>query len=341
MTRPWLITGASGFLGRHLLEANAARPSPHPTLALVRDAAAWHREDWTSGLRDVGLVEGSLTDTGAWSGALPPLGGIAHLAAVVQHSRHRPETMRHTNVEGTLAMVRLAAAHGCRLVVMSTSGTVGCFASPDESADEKSPHCEAAVARWPYYASKIEMERRARALADELGVELCLLRPPVLLGPGDHRLRSTRNVWKALHRRQPFVIEGGIAFADVRDVAAALLAALERPDVRPVYHLPGHACGIEAFFAEIEALSGVPGPPWKLPYPVAHALATLVEGGGARLLGRPPHLLPDPVVVEMAARHWGLRSLYAEAELGHRPRPARETLADTISWLRRHAPGAA
>jgi nucleoside-diphosphate-sugar epimerase len=335
--RPWLVTGASGFVGRHLLEANAARPAPHPALALVRSPEAWRREDWTAALGPVALVEGSLADVERWSAGLPALGAIAHLAAVVEHGRQRPEAMRRTNVEGTLAMVRLAAAQRCRLVVVSTSGTVGCFASPDEAADEKSPFCEATVARWPYYASKIEMERRARALADELGVELVFLRPPVLLGPGDHRLRSTRNVWKAIRRKQPFVIRGGIAFADVRDVAAALVAALERSPVQPVYHLPGHACGIEEFFAAVERLSGVPGPPWKLPYGVAHALATLVESGGARVLGRAPHLLPDPVVVEMAAHHWGLRSLYAEGELGYRARPADETLRDTIDWLRAHA----
>jgi nucleoside-diphosphate-sugar epimerase len=335
--QPWLVTGASGFVGRHLLEANAARPAPHPVLALVRDADEWRRFDWTRGLADVDLVSGALDDVERWSASLPALGGIAHLAAVVQHSRHRPEEMVRTNVEGTLAMVRLAAAQRCRLVVVSTSGTVGCFRSAEESADEKSPFCARAVARWPYYASKIEMERRARELADRLGVELVFLRPPVLLGPGDHRVRSTRQVWKAIRRKQPFVIRGGIAFADVRDVAGALLAALERPEVQPVYHLPGHACGIEEFFAQIEAISGVPGPRWKLPYPVAIALATLLEGGGARLLGKPPHLVPDPVVVEMAAHHWGLRSLHAEPELGYRARPAHETLRDTVEWLRAHA----
>jgi nucleoside-diphosphate-sugar epimerase len=335
--QPWLVTGASGFVGRHLLEANAARRAPHPALALVRNTGAWRNADWTRALGPVEPVAGSLADVEAGAVALPPLGGIAHLAAVVRHSRHRPDEMRRTNVEGTLAMVRLAAAHGCRLVVVSTSGTVGCFRSPEETADEKSPFCADTVARWPYYASKIEMERRARALAGELGVELVFLRPPVLLGPGDHRVRSTSNVWKAIRRKQPFVIRGGIAFADVRDVARALLAALERPEVQPIYHLPGHAWGIEEFFARVEALSGVPAPPWKLPYPLARVLATLVESGGARLLGRPPHLVPDPVVVEMAAHYWGLRTLHADTELGYRARPADETLRDTIEWLRAHA----
>ncbi len=336
--KPLLVTGASGFVGRHLLTTNVARPAPRPVLALVRDPASWRAADWTAPLGDVSLVQGSVTEPESWTAGLPALGGIAHLAAVVRHSRHDPDEMRRINVEGSLAMVRLAAAQSCRLVVVSTSGTVACFRSPDEAADEKSPYCEQTVARWPYYASKIEMERRTRALADELGVELVLVRPPILLGPGDHRYRSTNNVLKAIRLEMPFVIHGGIAFSDVRDAAAALLAAFERPAVQPIYHLPGHVSGIEEFFAQIEALSGVPGPRWTLPYRSAHVLARVVEGIGTRLLGEPPHLLPDPVVVEMAAHHWAVRSLYAEAELGYHPRPARDTLRDTIEWLRAHPP---
>ena len=336
--KPLLVTGASGFVGRHLLEANAARSAPRPMLALVRDPATWRAADWTAALGDVSLVQGSVTEPASWTDGLPALGGIAHLAAIVRHTRHAPADMHRVNVEGALAMVRLAAAQHCRLVVVSTSGTVACFRSADESADEKSPFCEQTVAGWPYYASKIEMERRARALADELGVELVFVRPPILLGPGDHRYRSTSNVLKAIRRKMPFVIHGGIAFSDVRDAAAALLAALERPDAQPIYHLPGHTCGIEEFFAQIEALSGVPGPRWTLPYRPAHALASLVERVGTRLFGEPPHLLPDPVVVEMAAHHWAVRSLYAEAELGYHPRSARDTLRDTIEWLRAHPP---
>ena len=48
--------------------------------------------------------------------------------------------------------------------------------------------------------------------------------------------------------------------------------------------------------------------------------------------GAPPHLLPDPVVVEMAAHHWGARSLHAATDLGYKPRDPSETLRDTIDW---------
>ena len=329
---PLLVTGATGFVGRHVLEA--ARAEDRPVVALVRDPGLWRSYDWTARLGDVPVVAGSVNEPEAWTGALPRLGGVAHLAAVVRHSRHAPEDMLRTNVAGTLAMVRLAAAHRCRLVVLSTSGTVGCFRTPEARADESSAFCEATVSRWPYYESKIRLEREARALADELGVELVFLRPPILLGPGDHRYRSTSNVLKALRRKLPFIIRGGMNFSDVRDAARALLVSLERPAVEPVYHLEGNECSLEHFFELVEEISGVPRPRFVLPYQPAWWLATAVSRLGVALRGEPPHLLPDPVVVEMAAHYWGSRSLHAARDLGHKTRDPRETLRDTIAWLR-------
>jgi nucleoside-diphosphate-sugar epimerase len=322
---PWLVTGATGFVGRHVLQARAAATGGPPPLALVRDQKAWAALDWSAALGGES-VEGSLADVGAWRDSLPPLGGIAHLAAVVHHSRRAPADLHAINVKGALDMVRLAAAHRCRLVVMSTTGTVGCFRTARERADENAPFCDAEVGSWPYYASKIALEREARALADALGVELVFLRPPVLLGPEDHRFRSTSNVLRFLRGRLPFLIEGGMHFADVRDVAGAVLAALERPEVRPVYHLVGTECGIVDFFTLLEEVSGVPKPRFVLPFRPAWWLARLVE----RL-----HVLPDPVVIEMAAHHWGATSLYAD-ELGYKSRDPRETLRDTVAWLRAH-----
>jgi nucleoside-diphosphate-sugar epimerase len=185
------------------------------------------------------------------------------------------------------------------------------------------------VGGWPYYAAKIEMEQRARALATRLGVELVFVRPPILLGPGDHRVRSTSTVNKVLKGRLPFVIRGGIAFADVRDAARALVRALDRPDPRPVYHLDGTECEITEFFAMLESVSGARAPQLLLPYRVAWFLARALERF---------HVVPDPVVIEMAAHWWGLRSLYSAEELDWKPRDPRETLRDTVLWLREHAP---
>ncbi|MBM4344818.1 MAG: NAD-dependent epimerase/dehydratase family protein [Deltaproteobacteria bacterium] len=334
--RRLLITGATGFLGRHVLQALRADQPETRALALCRRRADWNRQPWTAPLDHVDVIEGGVTGPEGWTGdrRLKGCAGLVHLAAVVRHSRRDPADLYETNVDGTLRMVRLAAQLGCPMVFVSTSGTVGCFESPDEKADEDAPYVERTVGGWPYYDSKIRAERKARALAAQLGVPLTLVRPPILLGPGDHRLRSTGHVLKYLRGAYPFLIEGGMSFVDVRDAAPAILRALDHPARRPVYHLNGTDCGVVAFFELCRQVCGVRPPDYVLPFAIAHRLATAAERV-AHLTGRKSPL-PDPVVLEMGRHYWGLASLHAERELGFRARPPRQTLADTIDWLRRN-----
>ena len=332
--RTVLVTGATGFLGRHVLLALQAAMPEVRVLALVRDPAEWARQDWNKALDNVTLLEGGLKDPQAWQDdpRLDGLSGILHLAAVVKHSRRDTADLYATNIEGTLGLVRVAAARKCRMVFVSTSGTVGCFTNPRAQADEDALYCDRTVARWPYYDSKVKAERQARQLAATLGAELTIIRPPMLLGPGDHRFRSTGNIIKFLRGKLPFLLEGGIHFTDIRDAAPAIVQALWHPVARPVYHLPGTSCGVDEFFRLCREVSGVPEPKRKLPYRLAWTLASVAEQAAHAAGGHSP--LPDPVVIEMASHWWGLSSRYAEQELGYKPRLPRQTLADTIQWLR-------
>jgi nucleoside-diphosphate-sugar epimerase len=327
----YLVTGASGFLGRHLLEALRDADPTRRVLALVRDPETWSAYAWTRKLAGVELLRGSVTEPDAWCDdpRLADVTGVFHLAALVRHSRRGAGDVERTNVEGTRALLALAAARGWRVLLVSTSGTVGCFRDPAARAAEDAPYCEAAVAAWPYYRSKLHAEREARRLADAAGLVLAIVRPPVLLGPGDHRFRSTGHLIRFLRRRLPFVIHGGVHFADVRDASRALLQVMQREAPRPITHLPGTACSVGRFFEMAEEVSGVPAPPLVLPFRLAWWLA--------RLQG-PLHLLPDPVVIEMASHWWGLESRYAREELGYVSRDPLHTLADTIAWLRENHP---
>jgi nucleoside-diphosphate-sugar epimerase len=251
----------------------------------------------------------------------------------VRHGRQDAKEVYFVNVEGTRAMVRVAARYRCRMLFVSTSGTVGCFREPEPSADEDSPYCEAEVAGWPYYDSKVKAEKEARKLAAELGVELVIVRPPVLLGPGDHRFRSSAHVSRFLDGKLPFLIEGGMHFADVRDAARALVRIMEREAVRPVYHLPGTICSIEEFYRMVAVAAGIDGVPRVIPYRAALWASRIAHALGVKLL-------PEPARIEMAAHYWAMHSKYAEAELGYRSRPGLETVAATVGWLntqRRHA----
>ena len=327
----WLITGASGFLGRHLLQAIVSAGGSPTVIALIRDPEAWRGMEWTDGLTRAQTLTGSVTEPAAWTGEarLEGLTGIFHLAGVVRHSLRDRDLVWRTNVEGTLNLVGLAAAHRCRMVLVSSSGTVACFRQPGQSADEEAPYCEDTVNRWPYYRSKIAAEQRARRLAGELSADLVIVRPPVLLGPGDHRMRSTGYVARFLSGGIPFLIRGGMHFADVRDVAQAIVRVMLLPRARPVYHLPGTVCSIEEFYARVARLAGRRPPRLVLPAGPARFLARVTERLGLTVL-------PEPALVEMASHYWAMHSKYSADELEYRSRPGDETLADTIAWVREH-----
>lgn len=336
-----LITGATGFLGRHLLQNLVAKHPESPSIALVRTVKSWQDYDWTGDLKGVEVLEGSVTDTPTWEDhpALEGLGGIFHLAAIIQHSRKNSEDMYRTNVEGILNMIRLAAKHRCRVVFVSTSGTVGCFRDPKRWADEESPYCEEEVGSWPYYDSKIRAEREAIKLAGELRVELVILRPPILLGPGDHRHRATGHILRMMHGKLPFILYGGMNFVDVRDAVQAIVQAMEMTKPRPIYHLIGTECSIPEFFQMVGDVAGITPPKIKLPPYLAKVMATATSQIESLLPNKPKKpLLPDPVVFEMASKFWGLRSRYAEEDLDYRPRDPKETLSDTVQWIRKNHP---
>jgi nucleoside-diphosphate-sugar epimerase len=327
----YLITGATGFLGRHILEALRRATPRARVVALLRDPSTWSSESWTREFPDVALVTGTLFDADRWKNhpALENIDGIFHLAAIVKHSRQAPEEMIRVNVEGTANMVHLAADKKCRMVFASSSGVVGCSKDVRAAPDESAAYCEHVVSGWPYYASKIQAEKRARALADQLHVELVVIRPPVMLGPGDHRFRSTSNVLRLLEGRLPFILEGEMHFVDIRDVADATVRAMTIASPRPAYNLPGHEMSLDEFFRRAASAAGIT-PKWKtLPGKLLWYAAKANELTGRRL-----HVLPDPVVIEMARHHWGISSRYAETDLGFRSRPGDETLRDTVAWLR-------
>lgn len=319
-----LVTGGSGFLARHLL------PAIPSALVLVRARSRWEAVAQFAEYREAVPICGEVAAPEQWSARVEGVSTIVHMAALVRHSRQGADEVYHANVDGTLAMVHLASQLGARLVFTSTSGTVGCFPTPDLMADEDAPYCADTIKRWPYYDSKMRAEIQARELAAKLGVELVIVRLPVLLGPGDHVGRSTRLIARLITGNQRFLMKGGITFADVRDVATGLTAIIARESPRTVYHLAGTNWSLAEFFLRCADLANAEVPRIFLPAVVARFTARLANDAARLVGGR--SWFPDPVVVEMASHYWGFRSRWAH-EIGFAARPASETLHDTITWL--------
>src|SRR5205823_4130805 len=111
-----LVTGATGFLGYHVLAM--LRAARLPVHALVRDPATWPR-GWLHDLGDVTLVAGSPVDAAGWP-ASGSFRAIVHAAGVVAHTRRDASEMIRVNIAGALHAVRAAARLRTRAILISS-----------------------------------------------------------------------------------------------------------------------------------------------------------------------------------------------------------------------------
>jgi dihydroflavonol-4-reductase len=318
-----LVTGATGFLGRHLCD----RLDPARVRVLARHP--------TKRLRKLGveILRGDLLDPDALARAVDGVEQIYHLAGLVSRNPDDAALLYRLHVGGTRALCDAARAAGVRrVVVASTSGTVAVGSDPERVYAEDDGYATEVVKRWPYYLSKIYQEQTALALAREHGLEVVAVLPSLLLGPGDARLSSTGDVLKFLTRSIPIIPRGGLSFVDVRDAADALVLAMQRGAPGERYLVGGPNWTFAELFGRLERLSKVPAPKLRLPARVARFSARLAEGF-ARAQGRRPAV--DLASVEMAEHYWYLDATKARRVLAWSPRDPQATLLDTIRYLRR------
>lgn len=323
-----LITGSTGFLGEHVARVAVARGwsvrglarSPSPVLA------------------ELGVEEmrGDVTDAGEVAAAVDGCDGVFHLAGLVSRDPDDSQRMMRVHVDGTRAVLRECARAGVRrVVVASSSGTVA--VSRDEAVhDEGAGYATDVVSGWPYYCSKIYQEKVALELGGQLGVDVVVVSPSLLLGPGDRRRSSTQDVERFLRRQIPIVPPGGLNFVDVRDAAEATVAAIERGGPGQRYLLGGPNWTFREFFARLERVAKQGGPRLRVPGRLAKAGASLVERA-YRAAGKEPPV--DRISVEMSEHYWYVDSSKAERELGFAARDPQLTLADTVRYLRQGVGG--
>ncbi len=321
------LTGATGFLGHAVVDALvAAGTAPGQISSAARTRS--------SRLEALGCAQlhADLSDPAALRRAFRGAEVVLHLAGWVSRDPRDAAALYALHVSGTQRVLEAATAEQVpRVVICSTSGTVGCSPSPTAIAHDRSPWCDAVVARWPYYRTKIEAERMAFAYATRTGLAVISLNPSLLLGPGDERGSSTGDIARFLARRTPSIPAGGLSLVDVRDVALAFVAATTRGEPGTRYLLGARNLTIAELFADLARLSGVPAPGLRFPAPLERLAGSVVEGA-CRLLGATPPI--DRCSVEMAQHTWYIDSARAARDLGFLPRPTDETLRDTIAWVR-------
>ena len=321
-TAPVLVTGATGFLGSHLIPLLLREGEP--VRALCRQPAP------ELSAKGVEVVVGDVVSGAGLNVALAGVGRVFHLAGRVSRDPDAAASLQRVHVDGTRTLADVARRAGVeRILLVSTSGTMAVSRDPDPECDETASVPIELIGGWPYYRSKWLQERTLLAAAGS-DMEVVIVNPSLLLGPGDERLSSTGDVLRFLSGQVSVIPPGGLNFVDVRDVAAGALAAMAKGRNGQRYLLGGHNWSFADFFARLGEVSGAPAPRVRLPRGLYTAGALLTEEV-ARQIGREPAV--DRISREMAACYWYFSSEKATRELGHEPRDGRVTLLETVRWL--------
>jgi len=340
-----LVTGGTGFLGLEVVRALRERGDEVRVLArgqapqllalgvelfvgdVVRDGDVPDGEPPVARTRRaLGALQPSLQT------ALEGCDAIVHLAGFVSRDRDDGQRMMRLHVDGTRRVLDAAAAAKVkRVIVASTSGTIAVSREARPILDERAPYPLELVGDWPYYLSKIYQEKLALQHGRDLGLEIVVVNPSLLLGPGDARQSSTADVRRFLDGDLPVVPRGGLSFVDVRDAAAATVAAIDRGRPFERYLLGGPNWTFEEFFARLGRVARIKPLQISLPGRVQTGAASIWENL-VRATGRSPRLYRASVA--MGQVFWYCDATKASAELGFVARDPQETLADTVRDVR-------
>lgn len=320
-----LVTGATGFIGRHL--CNALLDQGHFIRALVRDPS---RLESLEGR--VTPFVGDICEPDSLEGVEENVDAVLHLAALGHVSAISEEAFRNfvrVNVEGTRNLLdRFVGRDIQRFVHVSSTAAMGLIRKPLVSeADPPRPTS-------PYQKSKVESERAALSYHREHGLPVCVVRPCMVYGIGGEGefLKQSRLMKKGVF---PKVGLGKnlTPLVHVRDVVQGIIKAMERAGGGETYLL----CGADSVVLDemrthiVRALDVTWRPYPFVPAPVMRLGASLVEKVAAAT-GGTPVVTRANIENTIFDRRFDISK--ARRELGYEPRVApAEGIPETVRWF--------
>jgi nucleoside-diphosphate-sugar epimerase len=309
-----LVTGGTGFVGSHLVDALLARGDE--VTALVRDPA---KPRWLAG-RDVRFAKGDTTKNEGLAEAVAGAEVVFHVAGVI--SARTDEEYRAGNAGGAQHLLDACAKAPPRAVVVVTSlAAVGPPA--DEVAARHGDPCRPVSA---YGRSKLAEEAVCASFAGR--VPVVVARPPVVYGPRDP---ATLEIFRIVRARvKPMVRpEQRLSLVHARDLAEGLIACAERGRPGERYFL-SHADVITArgLADRVEQALGVTAMPLPIPPAFLRAAAAVTEffTGNASIFNRDK-------ASEMTAHSWVCDPGLSAERLGWSAKIAHaDGFAESASW---------
>jgi dihydroflavonol-4-reductase len=315
------VTGGSGFVGGAVIRALVA--DGRRVRALARSVAA----EATVADRGAEPLPGDLRDRRALADAMAGSDVVFHVAGVNRMCPRDPTELYATNVDGAATAVHAAADAGVsRVVLTSSSAAIG---EPAGTVGrEDTPHRGSFLSH--YERSKFLGERAARAAAEERGVELVIVNPSSVQGPG-RTTGSARILVHAAQARTMALLDTPFSIVDIDDCAAGhlLAASAGRPGRR--YLLSGTSITMRSAIGLLRERTGHPRRVVWLPRALVRAATPLT-----RVARRRDDATVCPALLRTLLHGHRYDGSRVTRELGLEYRPIEDTLDRVVRWYRGH-----
>lgn len=257
---------------------------------------------------------------------------VIHCAAIISISSKHNKKVYEVNVGGTKNMADLSLEKGVRKFVHVSSvhaipeGEKGSLITEADRFDKNA--VKGLYAQTKAEASQYILDKAAQ------GLNACIVHPSGIIGPNDYgRGHLTQMVVDYLTGRLTACVKGGYDFVDVRDVANAVINAVDNGRKGECYILSGHYMAVREVLDNLAVISGRKKIKVVLPMWIAKATAPLAEVY-YKMRKQPPLFTSYSLYTLGVNSNFTNRK--ARVELAFNPRPLEETLKDTTLWLKDH-----
>lgn len=318
-----LVTGASGFLGSHIVRKALERG--YEVRALVRESSSLKNID---GL-PVEIVHG---DIRAKDRMLPAMKGcslVFHAAADYRFTSLQGDDVVQTNVEGTKNVVEAAMEAGVeRMVYTSSTATIGI---PDDGSpgNEETPLSEADLV-GPYKQSKYVAELVVKKAASQ-GFPVVIVNPSAPVGTHDSKPTPTgKFIVDFLNGKMFAYTDTGLNLVDAEDVADGHFLAAQKGKQGERYILGNRNLPFKEILDMLATITGLPSPKVRLPHGAVLFIARVNELVSKGLLKKEPGIPVEGV--KLSRKKMFFDAGKARKELGMQQASVITALEKAVKW---------
>ncbi len=324
------VTGSTGLLGNNLVRLLIEQN--HKVKALVRS-----REKAAKLFGDLPIecVLGDMENVAAFAPEMLGCDVLFHTAAYFREyyekNKDHWQILENINIKGSVKILEETEKKGfSKAIYVSSSGTIGL--NPDGSpGDENTPPSPFAADNL-YFKSKVLADKAVAEFAAKSKMPVVQILPGWMFGIGDAAPTSSGQiVLDILNGKLPGTFDGGTSTVDAKDVAQAMIDAVEKGKSGEKYLVGGEFYTVKEIADTLADVAKIPKLKMQIP---GFAILTLATFSGlfSKLTGRKSPI-SKPGIQTLQAK-LAVDSSKAKRELGAKFRPISETLANEVNWYR-------